>query len=625
MRTDVKSFKDLCNKTKVKTIEQLQRRFEHTPVLVLDSLNHFVEDSTIREDCLCDGGVLVMFKMKNSDQYFLLSNGVEITDVYGNGDGSHRIVEKIFYLKAISEIINNEEVEKELNQIVKDSKKTFPIDRIDYYAINDIMDSLRYGNFEPLNDDKEIYYKIIKNESLTTDEQKSLIYLAYKTIYDAFENLYNTDKIKFIQAVTFLLNHYKFVLHIYEQCSERAIRRKYDEINGDKKDQSVLHRAITTIRNTAATNSVELVNLFDKEYNAAHSKLKSAFSRRKQDFINKLMEQYLQIYVLTKMGFKIKKNGNGSERLKLCDIVEAKLKYNPTDDEYNKKVTYCIEHMFDWFDNYINVILGKIKYGLPLKNEIPSIIADIEMLNLISKTRYIYLAIYLMILDNFEITCTGDIVGYKNLEHKTSLILEKTIREIPVYVIFDYSQCMADGRQYLKTIVNDPEYFTIQNLYNKLILINTEIYKTPSFQEASLFTCKHKEELIRIVLASVQPYVTYEPDKLTDEFWYDEYSKILKNIHHYNVDHIFTKKQCENNNLDNVTTNCIGNKRLLLENINKSENKADTVRFVNENDYSYCQSVRGKIFTSDFISENHKYKIELFKKCPIFSRYNGTL
>lgn len=590
-----KPFCDLMTKYRIKANRDIQRGFEWKASDVVRYNDHIIEDMMMHSEILNDRGQMSLVKMEEKE-----FNGFEMVDVESNIDSGHRYVLNILYAIVINKIIKKENINT---------------DEIDTFTLGRIIKGIKSGNYKTVPSDKNVFDYIIGNTDIITEtDTKSKLYMAYMIVYDKLSEIAKNQPEIFKNFANFICNDVCYVVVEYKNCTEQAARRKYEEINADRRDQGELHRAISNIRDVAVSFNTDVLKIFNINYESAIKQLKDAWPTKKTSDIETLMCTYIATNVLANFG------GKRENDTKLNKIVQNNIKNNQIDGENslnNIKVKWFIEHMFDKISIFINLKKRKIAYKI--SSQITSTDFDFSAIAYItSKTvRFHMLATIFKLLDYYKIDSAGNITGYMEENNPDNIYADKFARELVRFYIFDKCGFSYDCRAKLHPLIKDGEKLNLKADYEYLFNTNNEWFHSGRFLNDKFFNLKKdtKYMVLSLIEAMNKSYVNVKE-------YYLFAKNYLDNKDSYDIDHILTQKHCTQHNVSKEDQDCIGNTRILQLNKNRSENHGDNEkRNIESNNLTFYEDVRGREFVETDIHPNLDYKVNMFKNSVFFEQY----
>ena len=159
MITTRKTFYEITQEYKISSMEEVQRNYTWGSLEVFNFEEMIKSNSQSNSDCLKDIGPIYATKLNNNDSYHLQ-----------NFDSISRLTNCSLNVIAVKNIIDSS----------SDSNNIFQ--KINTFQLNRCYQKLiEKGTFVLLEDDDIIFRKIINNEVLTEQEQKTTVYKAYIT------------------------------------------------------------------------------------------------------------------------------------------------------------------------------------------------------------------------------------------------------------------------------------------------------------------------------------------------------------------------------------------------------------------------------------------------------------
>ncbi len=594
--SSIKTFSDLIIKNRIQANNDIQRGFEWKASDVTRYHDHIIEDMKLKSEILDDRGTMSLIKMEEK-----AFNGHEMVNIQNNLDSCHRYIINILYTVSINNIIKNNNIDTE---------------GIDVFTLSKMINAIKIGNYETVPNDKNVFNYIIGNsDNIIEIEKKSKLYIAFTILNDKLTELAGKEPKIFKDFVNYICNDISFIVVEYTNCSEQAARRKYEEINADRCDQSEMHRAISNIRDVAVTFSTDTLKIFNNNYTLAIKQLKDAWPNKKNSEIETLMCTYIASNVLANFG------GKRESDTKLDKIVQNTIKNNQT-KELNDKVQNFIEKMFDKIGLFINLKKRKISYKM--NSSVTSINYDFSAISYITSTSKIRLHLLATIFKIFDCYITdsgGNIIGYADENSINNIYADKFVSELVRFYFFDKAGFSYDCRGKLHTLIKDGKKIDAKEYYESLFKTNNEWYHTSRFLNDKLFNLKKdpKYLVLSLIEAMNKSYTN-------NNEYYILAKNYLDNKELYDIDHILTKGYCKEHNIPNEDRDCIGNIRLLQLNKNRSENHGkNQKRNIEENDTTFYEEVRGREFLETDIEPNLDYKVNMFKNSVFFEQYNNCI
>ena len=618
MITTRKTFYEITQEYKISSMEEVQRNYTWGSLEVFNFEEMIKSNSQSNSDCLKDIGPIYATKLNNNDSYHLQ-----------NFDSISRLTNCSLNVIAVKNIIDSS----------SDSNNIFQ--KINTFQLNRCYQKLiEKGTFVLLEDDDIIFRKIINNEALTEQEQKTTVYKAYITCKNYLSSYFKEKPEIFISIVNYLVSDLSFIFVIYESSPIDDIRKKYGYINMLKKEHTDLHKTITALKNIA--NDCSKIFDFENNYNnymLETKKIKKNGQKLPSESADSWMYSYINSKLLQLGGYGKKQKSN----YKAVDLINKNLLPNKQLSEY------IIENIFSDYSIYEKSKLQTIEYDIPANSS--NIDSSAWFLFLQSemnkKPRAPFVASYFKLLSYYKII-DNKIVGYKYNTIKNEMV-DSFMRELGKFLLYNRTKCCVDTRNNLNMLLKTSKiYFDdsdhdydgktysekeeikmkkelaeyVESLKKENeAMFDSDIFKTNMF--SSFIKPEATTEFMYCVLSAYNKSIEKLNDNEvvfnTNNFWINLSQEIRDFKKFSDKDHIYFNHSCNKEFIKDDLKNCIGNMRLLNKVDNRAQNNPEQLRIIPLNDYTFSPNVRGKQFTSEHIIENRDYRVSLIKSLPVFN------
>ena len=588
MGVEIKKISDFFSSEKTIISNDMQRQYEWDAstidefcISLKDSSRIYFENPKMSEP-LADWGTIIRYELEAKDmnkydnRYFC----------YKADDGGQRLRTFILTFKVLYHIIVNNNNMYKGEQIVEAHLLN---------KLKKVLDDIKVNFIEEIN---TVEFNDILNDIISDSNDNNLI-IAFRVMEKRFLNFINEDINIIREICDYICNVACMICVTYRATSETTRRHKYNLCNNLQKSQELLHRAISTLSQLAATKGVYDFKIMYENIFKDYKGKKSKWNKSEKNRLESIFTVYTYIKLITYLDKTPSKQGSSVNDL----AMELR-----TSGKYDKEFFLTFFDDFALFYNLrtrsINNHLMKTKDNCVLSFLIASMI---DVLSSNTKPRYSACSYYFkLIKECFIITNNNTIEGIKSNINKT--MLYRLLSYLSIYKTCVDSATndgkTSDERGFFLPLLKDHDVFVNEDIFLKHIEkarknVECTCMQSKSYGKFSDKGFGYKSKGVIFASAMVAGNDTLEDYELL----YDIATKFFNYSYKSDIDHVLTyRKQ------DGKKNNKFCNLRLRDKNKNRSENNLNkNERYIDIDDYSFPEQYRDNTFTIDDLEIRDRY------------------
>ena len=569
-------YRDIIHKEYCELDSNIQRKFEWKSskvnrfcTMIYDGAVQY-DNSPMLAECKSEMGYLSRFLMPAEEAPHKHKR------CYYIDDAGHRLIMTGLTVKAIYDIARDYDNTIDGNEILSQSLKV-SLESV----INDIKE-----NFIPRKDIGVFSYIMNIPNNTETKYKTYTLFKAYEMVKEFFINVLEENVLDFQKVGRFVIEDLSFISVDYPSTSLAIRLEKYHNINETVQSQEILHRTLSTLSEIAAKVGYDS---FATDVNAC---------REQTNTYGLNYDALMKIYIYTKCGRYSKTQTNN-----ISEIAT----FMSNEHEVNKEF---FENFFKDYHLFLSLRNKEVRCSFidSFDNRILSLlVANLVELFTVNGSPRVSTSTYFMdiLTQCFVISNNCFVTDVK--KHIDKRLLIEILSYILIYKFCVTAKCdgqaWSDDRHVFYRLMKDGKTLNNDTLKRHLQKLREVTKQTISCNAYNHLTDRGlfyntKGCRFACCLIAVNPNAPIDVQCM-------EASRMFLNWNEYDIDHIIPQSMGGTKHFSNL--------RLSLKRDNRKDNTfIDNSRYINENDYSFPQTMRGKYFTEDDLSERDTYCVQRF-------------